>query len=94
MVSHLRKMTLLSRISGDGATTEWSVSPLIPLSTGEAVQNQDASAVQYHASAGARWLACASFAKIMPCTIKYIGTSTVGISDHGSICTASEPCPA
>ena len=34
MVSHLRKMTLLSRISGDGATTQWSMSPLLPLSTG------------------------------------------------------------
>lgn len=35
-----------------------------------------------------------SCAKMTPCTIRNIGTKTVGISDHGSICTASEPCPA
>src|SRR5262249_53706155 len=33
-------------------------------------------------------------AKMTACTIRNIGTNTVGISDQGIICTACEPSPA
>src|SRR5215216_6163064 len=88
MVSHLRKMSPLNRHYADGARWHQRMSPLLPLSTG---RDQDHDC-RYDASAPLP--ARASWAKMTACTIRNIGTRTVGISDQGSVCTPAEPTPA